>query len=474
MKSFARNTIALVVTTSLALPLAPHAAKAGNFAAAAGGFVAGAIVGGILNSLGKQDHRTGTRKRQPSSNDSGSGSSGKSRGDEEAALASLGVDKNLDGILRTVTFKSVQASAGANDSLRIGRRGSVADNKADLQTELAAFVEAFTTMADGTVQNGDVSRVTVESGLDEIYESKELAGLRAFENLQGENWSPEQLKYKIIVEARRRIDKFRSGNNKGIVTMAQVRQILAESARDVYMKLFEISELIGMSKHIADFDRELYEGGKLGGDAEALSTTAISTPASSNSDEEAYPGDAPKQDSATEPERVEPASKMKFITPEMVRIARVMADDVPLELGREDRDFAEAFRYRITRATVDCFIALATKKNDDRAPASGDVSQTQALDGRYEDLIKTFQAAVVARDRVAATTDRDGAGNNRDGVCRSEIYLLAGLGEGGVATKGGADANGRDLALLKAPQPTRAVWTGTGWDTGGAPATRGN
>lgn len=469
-----RNTIAFVLTASLAVPAAPRVASAGNFGAAAAGAAFGTVLGVIIAGGAKSGRTSGPKHASPPSG-TGSGK-GREENRGEAALASLGVDKNLDGVLRTVTFKSVEASAGTNDSVRVGKRGRVATNKADLQSELAVFVKQFNTMADGTTQAGDVSRVTVESALEDIYEAKEQAGLRAFENLPGENWAPEQLKFKIVAEARRRLEKFKSGNNKGLVTMAQVRQLLAESTRDVYLKLFEISELIGLNKHVADFDRELYEGGRLGDMVETASTPVATPP----EDEEAYPGDLPVR-ALAESDQPSPSSKMKFITPEMIRIARLLADDVPLDLGREDRDYAEAFRYRLTRATVDCFIALATKKADLRTPEpatdgkSDDAARTEVLDERYEDLIKTFQAAIARRDTTAAASTEDAAKNDRDGICRAEIYRLADLGDGGaVKGKAGREATNRDLSLLKEPQAARAVWTGTGWDSGGAAVARGN
>lgn len=92
---------------------------------------------------------------------------------QEVALASLGANKDYDNILREVTFKTVEASAGSDDSQKFGHKGDALNAKVDLPTELAAFVDEIQQMSKQVTAVGDVSLAATEAALNEVYEARE-------------------------------------------------------------------------------------------------------------------------------------------------------------------------------------------------------------------------------------------------------------------------------------------------------------
>lgn len=265
-----------------------------------------------------------------------------------------------------------------------------------------------------------------------------------------------------------------------MVQLSQIKQIFAESAHDVFIRTFEIAELMAMNDHLAEFDRELYEKGASLDPQAAPARGPTPENASASADNDPYPGGpaspppnaAPAVKSAQAPAALEPVSKMRHITAETLRLAQSLAYEVPFEPTRETREFLDAYRYRLTRATLDCFMLMAT---DETAPgaASGqaDVKDTGA-DGqamtpgeqlakrenhRYEDLVRQFMVNIAPKD--APSPSLDTAGNvtaSGDGKCRVGAYRLAGLDLGAVVLAG--DRAQRDLGKLRQPEiPARRL-----------------
>lgn len=215
--------------------------------------VIGGIIGGILGGLLMQPYQPrgyhgygGSYRSQNKKGPSTAGSGHEFSVD--VALASLGTNKNLDNILREVTFKSTEATAGSDDSRKFGHKGDVDDIKTDLPSTLDEFTKKIQDlMASNTSAVGDVSIVSVELTLNEVYEAKEQDLLRQFEQLPGSKYTSEQFKVDILHEAEERLARFREGNNRGMVMIGQIKQLFMEAARDVYVRTFEIAELTGMN-----------------------------------------------------------------------------------------------------------------------------------------------------------------------------------------------------------------------------------
>jgi hypothetical protein len=433
---------------------------------------------------------------------------------QDEALASLGANKDFDTILSEVTFKSVEASAGSDDSQKFGHKGDALNVKVDLPTERANFVNDVQTMAKDFATVGDVSLAAVESALDEVYDAREQEDLRKFETLQGMNFTAEDFKVEIVREAHRKLAKFKSGNSRGMVQLGQIKQIFAESAHDVFLRTFEVAELMAMNAHLAEFDRELYEtGDALPADAPPPASAPLKAAADS-ADNDPYPGDAPTPSPAAnakpmagadsadndpypgaapapspspaakpaaEPAeaaaKAEPVSKMRHITAETLRLAQLLANDIPFEQTREVRESLFAFRYRLTRATLDCFMQIATQDPgaEPPTPVAQEAAAGRSLtpeekaaereNRRYEDLVRQFMVSIARRDSAAAPDTGGAAAANSDGACRKGAMRLAGLDPDAPA-----GSSPRDLSKLRQPESALAVWGGKDWRVEG-PAT---
>jgi hypothetical protein len=406
---------------------------------------------------------------------------------QDEALASLGANKDFDTILSEVTFKSVEASAGSDDSQKFGHKGDALNVKVDLPTELANFVNEVQTMSKDVSTVGDVSLAAVESALDEVYDAREQEDLRKFETLQGMNFTAEDFKVEIVREAHRKLAKFKSGNSRGMVQLAQIKQIFAESAHDVFLRTFEVAELMAMNAHLAEFDRELYEtGDALPADAPPPASAPLKAAADS-ADNDPYPGapPAPSPSTAAKPAaepaeaaaKAEPVSKMRHITAETLRLAQLLANDIPFEQTREVRESLFAFRYRLTRATLDCFMQIATQDPgaEPPTPVAQEAAAGRSLtpeekaaereNRRYEDLVRQFMVSIARRDSAAAPDTGGAAAANSDGACRKGAMRLAGLDPDAPA-----GSSPRDLSKLRQPESALAVWGGKDWRVEGAPA----
>jgi hypothetical protein len=403
----------------------------------------------------------------------------------EVALASLGSNKNLDNVLREVAFKSTEASAGSDDGRKFGRKGDVNDVKVDLPSALDEFTKRVQGMSSGTTAVGDVSIATVETALNEVYEAAPQELLRQFENLPGAQYTPEQFKVDILHAAEHKLGRFREGNNRGMVLVAQIKQLFELSAHDVFVQTFEIAELTAMNQHVVDFDRALFEKGDALGASPAEDASQPLGMVSKDTDEDQYPGTpATAAASTAKPATAnasgaEPVSKMRHITTEMLRLAQVLADDIPFDQTRETRDIVQAYRYRLTRATIDCFtfiaapgtggpqIQLASNQNAGVALAPTNTA-AESADDRYEDLVRKFQVSISNQETSdgSANSSQGKAFADEDGQCRAAAYRLAGLDGDAAARK---TPSSRDLSKLREPEPEVAVWNVSAWE--GADAT---
>jgi hypothetical protein len=455
------------------------------------GFGFGAVLGGMLSQHGQPGRYNNYRNGSVKPSHPVPANSSPSR---EVALASLGANKNLDNVLREVTLKSIEASAGSDDSRKFGHKGDVDNVKIDLPTELATFVSIVQTLGSETTAVGDVSMVTVESALNEVYEAPEQDALRQFELLRGANYTAEQFKVEILRESEQKLGRFAKGNSRGLVLISQIKQLFGESARDVYDSTFEIAELSAMNRHLIDFDRELYEKGKSLPTAPAGPVAQPLLNATQASDDDAYPGATSavnvkaEYDTPSQPGPSEPVSKMRHITAETLRLAEVLADDIPFESTRETREFVQAYRYRLTRATIDCFILIAANNlaglsadkgvETQSVGAADAASKADALstnksadespDDRYEDLVRRFQASIAKQDTPETSVDASASKAIADveGQCRKRAYQLAGVAPDGSPGAGATSSTARDLSKLRQPEPDSAVWDGVAWKNG--------
>jgi hypothetical protein len=103
---------------------------------------------------------------------------------------------------------------------------------------------------------GDVTETAVLDALtDAILEAK----LERFETFIGENWSGERLRGLIVKRVMDEIGGLFHGNNRGAVSMADLKSMIKKSAREVYARLFETSELLAANHSAVLFVQRLYQ-----------------------------------------------------------------------------------------------------------------------------------------------------------------------------------------------------------------------
>ncbi len=95
--------------------------------------------------------------------------------------------------------------------------------------------------------------------LDALTEAILQAKLERFETFIGENWSAERLRGMIIKRVTDEIGGLFEGNNRGAVSMADLNSMIKKSAREVYARLFETSELLAANRSATLFMQRLYQ-----------------------------------------------------------------------------------------------------------------------------------------------------------------------------------------------------------------------
>lgn len=156
-------------------------------------------------------------------------------------------------------------NVNASDSL-----GAVGSSDTEAGSGSAAIDEAdrdYTTMVDQLMQtlksklgdSGHQGDVTETAVLDTLTEAILQAKLERFETFIGENWSAERLRGMIIKRVTDEIGGLFEGNNRGAVSMADLDSMIKKSAREVYARLFETSELLAANRSATLFMQRLYQ-----------------------------------------------------------------------------------------------------------------------------------------------------------------------------------------------------------------------
>jgi hypothetical protein len=152
----------------------------------------------------------------------------------------------------------------ASDSL--GAIGS-ANIEAGAGTPAIDAARDYTVMVDQLMQmlkvklgdSGQPGDVTETAVLDALTDAILDAKLERFETFIGENWSGERLRGLIIKRVTDEIGGLFHGNNRGAVSMADLKSMIKKTAREVYVRLFETSELLAANHSAALFVQRLYQ-----------------------------------------------------------------------------------------------------------------------------------------------------------------------------------------------------------------------
>jgi hypothetical protein len=176
------------------------------------------------------------------------------------ALASLAPPTTQEEqvILKSVTPGQSLGAVGASDDLdQIGKDYN-ADANRDYTSRVDDVIKRIqeAQSAQHSTKEGDVTEHAILEALNtSIHDAK----LYRFETFLGENWSPERLRVMILDQVMNEIGGLFDGTNRGAVTMNDLDSIIGKSARNVYSRLFETSELLAANRSSTLFLQRLYQ-----------------------------------------------------------------------------------------------------------------------------------------------------------------------------------------------------------------------
>ena len=237
------------------------------------GFVGGMVGGMVGNMLmaphGGYGHRPS--RTAPASHSYGAAPSGSrpvgngappSPEESSRALASLAPPTTQEEqvILKSVKPGQSLGAVGATDDLdQIGKDYN-ADANRDYTSRVDDVIKRIqeAQSAQHSTKEGDVTEHAILEALTASITNKD-GKLFRFETFLGENWSPERLRVMILDQVMNEIGGLFDGTNRGAVTMNDLNTIIGKSARNVYARLFETSELLAANRSSTLFLQRLYQ-----------------------------------------------------------------------------------------------------------------------------------------------------------------------------------------------------------------------
>jgi hypothetical protein len=242
-----------------------------------GGMVGGMVGNMLMEPRGGYGHRPS--RAAPAyhsygapSNRSHPAGNGAAPSPEESsrALASLAPPTTQEEqvILKSVKPGQSLGAVGATDDLdQIGKDYN-ADANRDYTSRVDDLIKRIqeAQSAQHSTKEGDVTEHAILEALTASITNKDGDSipnkdgkLFRFETFLGENWSPERLRVMILDQVMNEIGGLFDGTNRGAVTMNDLNTIIGKSARNVYARLFETSELLAANRSSTLFLQRLYQ-----------------------------------------------------------------------------------------------------------------------------------------------------------------------------------------------------------------------
>jgi hypothetical protein len=247
------------------------AAYAGN--GFLGGFVGGVVGGVVGGAIGRMlvepryhyapSYRSEGRAPARSRNASGAGgaqTAPPSPADSSRALASLAppTSQQEQAMLKSVVPSQSLGTVGAADDLNQIGRDDNAEAGRDYTSRIDDLIKRIQ-IAQNTQHSTKEGDVTEHAILEALESSIREANLTKFETFLGENWSPERLRVMILDRVENEIGGLFDGTNRGAVTMNDLDLMIKKSAKNVYARLFETSELLAANRSSTLFVERLYQ-----------------------------------------------------------------------------------------------------------------------------------------------------------------------------------------------------------------------
>ena len=256
----ALGAFALIAVSAASCPPAQAQGFLGGFGNAFRGAVGGALrnFGGPGGGYGYGARRN-YRALPASPGASNSSNAPPSADDSARALAALApTSRDQLLVLKNVySNPAISAVGSINDQTQIGdtrSRETDRDYTAKIEALIKYIQDAQT--RQHLTKEGDISAHSILEALNDAYKQANLA---RFETFRDENWSAEQLRGMVIDRVSGDIFGLFDGTNKGAVTMAELETVIKKSAKSVYARLFETSELLAANRSASLFVQRLYQ-----------------------------------------------------------------------------------------------------------------------------------------------------------------------------------------------------------------------
>ncbi|HLW90581.1 MAG TPA: hypothetical protein VKS78_04675 [Roseiarcus sp.] len=176
------------------------------------------------------------------------------------ALASLAPPSSQDqlAVLKSISASRTLGSLGSSeDPDLIGKPVSTETNR-DYTSKIEQLINDIrdAQQKQNSTKEGDITEHAI---LDSLNEAVTKANLQRFETFLGEDWTPERLRGMILDRAHDEISGLFDGTNRGAVSMNELDTIIKRAARNVYGRLFEVSELLAANRSSTLFVQRLYQ-----------------------------------------------------------------------------------------------------------------------------------------------------------------------------------------------------------------------
>jgi hypothetical protein len=176
------------------------------------------------------------------------------------ALASLAPPSSQDqlAVLKSISASRTLGSLGSSeDPDLIGKPVSTETNR-DYTSKIEQLINDIrdAQQTQHSTKEGDITEHAI---LDSLNEAVTKANLQRFETFLGEDWTPERLRGMILDRAHDEISGLFDGTNRGAVSMNELDTIIKRAARNVYGRLFEVSELLAANRSSTLFVQRLYQ-----------------------------------------------------------------------------------------------------------------------------------------------------------------------------------------------------------------------
>jgi hypothetical protein len=166
-------------------------------------------------------------------------------------------------VFKSIVVSKSLGAVGVEEPIDTEKRDWARDSERDYVGAIQDFLKQIddfdkrqSSRGDSSLAQGDVTQHAIDLAMTQAYERKKFV---TFEQFVGEQWTNERLRVAILDRARAKLPGLLKGNNRGRVTMDQIREIIDKAADAIYDQTLETSELIALNQATARFMRSLYE-----------------------------------------------------------------------------------------------------------------------------------------------------------------------------------------------------------------------